>query len=218
MLAISGCGAVPAAPTPVDRDCVNPGMNAKQQHSTQDLNQQTARVHWQELETHFARGVVIQVASDLDLVEVGRTSEGRTFYMALISSPANLERADHFRAISHRLAHPEGLSDDEARELAREGKAIVHIDGGLHATEVAHGQHTIQLAYDLVTGDDDPEIRAVVITAPSGLHCQLILQAAAAGKHIFCEKPYSHYVLRVEYRFVGEQTPGGPGSWCTAAS
>lgn len=29
--------------------------------------------------------------------------------------------------------------------------------------------------------------------------------------HIFCEKPYSHYVLRVEYRFVGEQTPGGPG-------
>ena len=45
-------------------------MNAKQQHSRQDLNQQTARVHWQELETHFARGVVIEVASDLDLVEV----------------------------------------------------------------------------------------------------------------------------------------------------
>lgn len=29
--------------------------------------------------------------------------------------------------------------------------------------------------------------------------------------HIFYEKPFSHYVLRVEYRFVGEQTPGGPG-------
>jgi len=35
----------------------------------------------------------------------------------------------------------------------------------------------------------DPEIEAVVITAPSGLHCELIHQAAAAGKHIFCEKP-----------------------------
>jgi len=35
----------------------------------------------------------------------------------------------------------------------------------------------------------DPEIEAVVITAPSGLHCDLIRQAAAAGKHIFCEKP-----------------------------
>lgn len=45
-------------------------MNAKQQHSKQDLNQQTARVCWQELETHFARGVVIEVGSRLDLVEV----------------------------------------------------------------------------------------------------------------------------------------------------
>ena len=36
---------------------------------------------------------------------------------------------------------------------------------------------------------DDPEVEAVVITAPSGLHSELIQQAAAAGKHIFCEKP-----------------------------
>src|SRR3972149_7823094 len=35
----------------------------------------------------------------------------------------------------------------------------------------------------------DPEIEAVVITAPSGLHVELIRRAAAAGKHIFCEKP-----------------------------
>jgi hypothetical protein len=35
-----------------------------------ELHQETARVYWQELETHFARGVVIRVASELDLVEV----------------------------------------------------------------------------------------------------------------------------------------------------
>ncbi len=29
--------------------------------------------------------------------------------------------------------------------------------------------------------------------------------------HIFCDKPFSHYILRVEYRFVGDQSPGGPG-------
>ena len=28
--------------------------------------------------------------------------------------------------------------------------------------------------------------------------------------HIFYEKPFSHYMLRVEYRFVGDQCPGGP--------
>ena len=29
--------------------------------------------------------------------------------------------------------------------------------------------------------------------------------------HIFYEKPFSNYVIRVEYRFVGQQSPGGPG-------
>lgn len=29
--------------------------------------------------------------------------------------------------------------------------------------------------------------------------------------HLFYEKPFSHYRLRVEYRFVGEQCKGGPG-------
>ncbi|MBG0858392.1 MAG: DUF1080 domain-containing protein [Bacteroidales bacterium] len=30
--------------------------------------------------------------------------------------------------------------------------------------------------------------------------------------HIFYNEPFSHYKLRIEYRFVGEQVPGGP-SW-----
>ncbi len=29
--------------------------------------------------------------------------------------------------------------------------------------------------------------------------------------HLFYHQPFSNYMLRVEYRFVGEQTPGGPG-------
>lgn len=28
--------------------------------------------------------------------------------------------------------------------------------------------------------------------------------------HLFYREPFSHYLLRVEYRFVGEQAPGGP--------
>jgi hypothetical protein len=102
-------------------------------------------------------------ASDrLTLREVGRTSYGRPMFIALVSSAENLRNLDRHREISHRLAHPEGLDDDEARRLSREGKAIVWIDGGLHATEVAHGQHTMQLAYDLVTGDGDPEREAML--------------------------------------------------------
>ncbi|GIW92816.1 MAG: hypothetical protein KatS3mg110_0857 [Pirellulaceae bacterium] len=35
--------------------------------------------------------------------------------------------------------------------------------------------------------------------------------------HLFFHQPYSHYRLRVEYRFVGEQCPGGP-SWAVRNS
>jgi len=105
----------------------------------------------------------LDAATDrLQLIEVGETSFGLPWYVALISSAENLRNIDRIKEISMRLAHPEGLTDAEAQQLASEGKALVHIDGGLHATEVAHGQHTIQLAYDLLTGDDDPEIAAIL--------------------------------------------------------
>jgi hypothetical protein len=42
----------------------------ERRHRLEDLHAETARITWQELERHFARGVVIRVASELDLVEV----------------------------------------------------------------------------------------------------------------------------------------------------
>jgi len=42
----------------------------EQKYQVQDLHGQTARIGWQEIEKHFARGVVIRVDEDLDLVEV----------------------------------------------------------------------------------------------------------------------------------------------------
>ena len=107
---------------------------------------------------------VLAEASDrVELHEVGRTSYGRPWYMAVISSADNLADLDRYREIALRLAYPdEDLTDDGARALAAEGRAIVHIDGGLHSTEVAPTEHAIQLAYDLVTGDGDPEIEAIL--------------------------------------------------------
>lgn len=36
------------------------------------LNSETARIGWQELEPHFARGAAVYVAADLDLIAVAR--------------------------------------------------------------------------------------------------------------------------------------------------
>jgi hypothetical protein len=98
------------------------------------------------------------------LVEVGKTTQGRSMFFALISTPKNLDRVERYRQIAQRLAHPQGLTEDAARQLARDGKAFVHIDGGLHSTEVAGPQHTPQLAYDLVSKAqaDDPNTRQIL--------------------------------------------------------
>ncbi len=96
------------------------------------------------------------------LVDAGRTSEGRTMYFALISTPENLAKIDRYREINQRLARPEGLTDDQAHQLAREGKAFVHLDGGLHSTEVAGWSETPLLAYDLVRRASEPATRLIL--------------------------------------------------------
>ena len=96
------------------------------------------------------------------LVDAGRTSEGRTMYFALISTPENLAKIDRYREIAQRLAHPEGLTDAQAHELAREGKAFVHLDGGLHSTEVAGWSQTPLLAYDLVNRASEPATKLIL--------------------------------------------------------
>ena len=116
-------------------------------------------VNYDQTIQYFQR---LDAASDkLTLVPMGTSTQGRTFHVALISSPANLAKLDRHREIARRLASPEGLSEADARLLAIEGKAIVHIDGGLHSTEVAGPQHTIQLGYDLVS-KNDPETTRIL--------------------------------------------------------
>jgi len=44
----------------------------------------------------------------------------------------------------------------------------------------------------------DPEIAAVLICSSTDTHYDYIIKSAAAGKHIFCEKPVDHDVKRVK--------------------
>ena len=106
--------------------------------------------YWKKLE---------QVSDRIKLVEIGKTAEGRTMIMAIITSPDNMKRLNRYKEISRRLALAEGLNETQARQLAREGKAVVWIDGGLHATEVAGSQQLIELVYQMVSYNDPETLR-----------------------------------------------------------
>lgn len=95
----------------------------------------------------------------IKLVDIGRTAEGRTQWMAIVSSPANLARVEEFREIAAKLARAKGLAEEDVRRLAAEGKAVVWIDAGLHATETVTSQGQIQVIYRMLTQTDPETLR-----------------------------------------------------------
>ena len=93
------------------------------------------------------------------LEEIGRTAEGRPQLMAIVTSPENHANLARYKEIARRLAQAEGLTEEEARALAREGKAVVWIDGGLHATEVLGAHQLMETVYQLVSRNDEETLR-----------------------------------------------------------
>ncbi len=136
------CWATP--PSPADHLGYEPGEDYK-------------LADYAEITSYFQK---LEEASDrIRLVEFGRSANGRPMYVAFISSGKNLKALDRFREINRRMALG-AATPEEAGRLAREGKAIVWIDSGLHSTEVAPAQHAPVLAFRMVTSDDE-EIRRI---------------------------------------------------------
>lgn len=114
---------------------------------------------YEEAMEYFKR---LDAASDrLRLLEVGRTSEGRPWYLAVISSAANLSNLERYRERALSIAAGK-IGEQEAAQIASGTPVFVDISGGLHASEVAGAQHTIQLAYDLLARADQPEGRRLI--------------------------------------------------------
>jgi len=114
-------------------------------------------VNYTELYEYFQK---LSGESDRMTVEdIGLTEEGRPQVMAVITSPANRANLERYREISARLATADGVSENEARRLAEEGKAVIWIDGGLHASEVLGAQQLIELAYRMVSRSDPETLR-----------------------------------------------------------
>lgn len=98
---------------------------------------------------------VAAVSPRMKLQSIGKTEEGRNQYMAIVSDPANIKNLAKYKAISQKMARAEGLSESEASQLAKEGKAVVWIDGGLHATETVGIHQWIETMYQFLTRNDE---------------------------------------------------------------
>ena len=124
-------------------------------HFTIGDNYQLA--NYTQTEAYFKK---LAASSDrVKLVVIGQTEEGRDQLMLIVSSPANIKQLDRYKTISQQLAHADSLTPEQAHALAAEGKAVVWIDGGLHATEVVGAHQLIETAYQLISRQDPETMR-----------------------------------------------------------
>ena len=145
---LTGAASMPLAQAPITTPKAHLGFNFGDDY--QLANYRQLADYWRTLDAQSDR---------LTVREIGKTSEGRPHLMAIVTSPANHKNLETYREISKRLALAEGLTPDEARALAKQGKAIVWIDGGLHANETLGAQQLGEMVYQMVSRTDDETIR-----------------------------------------------------------
>ena len=107
---------------------------------------------WGQVVSYFR---ALDAASDrVEVTTIGRSVLGEEMILAAISSPENLAGKDRIREIARRLADPRGLSEAEAASLVKEGKTVLLVTCGIHASEIAASQMSMEWAHALATAPD----------------------------------------------------------------
>ncbi len=157
---------------------------------------------WDELLAYYRQ--LAEASERVELRQIGESVLGKPLIVLFVSSPENLARLDEHRANAEALAHAR-IPEDEALRIAREGKAVVWIDAGLHATEVAPAQMMPLLAHRMATEESEEmdRIRDGVITIlmpcmnPDGLDIVASWYRRNLGTPFETTRPpelYHHYV------------------------
>jgi hypothetical protein len=108
---------------------------------------------WDKIVEYF---YLLQDQSDkIKVNKMGPTTEGESFIEVLISSSENLSNLEGLRRVNLKISDPRGLTEEEVKDLITEGKAVVCQSMSLHASEIGGTQMAPELAYDLLSRDDE---------------------------------------------------------------
>jgi hypothetical protein len=140
------------------------------EHFGFEIGEDRVLANWDALTSYFEQ---LGRTSRRVLVDtLGLSTAGQPFVMLTITSAANLARLDELRDIQLRLADPRRVADStELERLLDQGKTVVLVTQGIHATEVGASQMSADLAYELATSED-PRIleildNVIVLQIPS---------------------------------------------------
>ncbi len=122
---------------------------------------------WAQIEAYFK--ALDRASPRLRLFYLGKTTLGRPFFMAVISSEENLARLDEIKRIAKTLHEGRRMAPEELERLVRKGKPVVAITCSIHSTEVASTLMATVLAYRLLTDPSSSKIldNLVLLLFPS---------------------------------------------------
>ena len=101
-------------------------------------------------------GYLRHVESQSDRVqieELGRSTEGRPFLLVKIADARGLQQQGEHRGRLRELYRAGSTSEERARTIAREGRAVVAFSLGVHSTEVGASQASMEMVYELATSE-----------------------------------------------------------------
>lgn len=121
-----------------------------------DIGQDYMLANFSQSESYFKK--VADASDRVRLVSIGKTEYGRDQPMMIVTAPENFAKLDRYKEISQTLAHAD-ITREEAENLISEGKPVIWIDGGLHASEVVGPHQLIQTLYELASRNDEETLK-----------------------------------------------------------
>jgi hypothetical protein len=148
VLTIAACAGAPSQPVPTPSEYLK--INVGGDGVLADYDQVVA--YWKAVD---------QLSDRITVQELGPTTEGRPYILAIITSPENQKNLEKYRDINNRLYDARKTSEADAKTLIAQGKTIVGIQMSIHATEVGGMQMSLELAHRFAT-DSSPRMQAVL--------------------------------------------------------
>ena len=116
--------------------------------------------NWDQLTAYYER--VARSSPRVKVDTLGSTTLGRPFIMLTITSEANQGRLNELKEIQMKLADPRQVrGQNELDRLLDQGKTVVLITHGVHATEVGGPQMAARLVHRMATSNDE-EVREIL--------------------------------------------------------
>jgi hypothetical protein len=82
-----------------------------------------------------------------------KSEQGRDQMLIVVSDEENLAKLSHYKEVTAKLSDPRKITDEIAKQLVADGKAIYWASGSIHSPETGSPEMLMEMAYRLAVGE-----------------------------------------------------------------